>query len=235
MFFEIIFVGLFSNVFNFSSMLHQNHERVTDPSLCPCVEIRNLVKCYSKKKGAIPAVNKFSFSLYQDQITALLGHNGAGYVHINQFFLSYFLAACCSLTSFSTCRKTTLVSILTGMIQPTEGDCIIDGYSIVDENLEARRSMSLCPQENILFERLTVFEHIAFFMRIKGCTSPTKAEVRSRAEEVGLAEFFYRRAAALSGGNKRKLCLAAAFCGDPKFLVLDEPTSGMGKFDVALK
>lgn len=78
----------------------------------------------------------------------------------------------------------------------------------------------------MLFERLTVLEHIFFFTRIKGILGFTMEQAKAQAVEIGLGEFLYTTAAALSGGNKRKLCVAVALCGDPKFLVLDEPTSG---------
>jgi ATP-binding cassette, subfamily A (ABC1), member 3 len=192
--------GLFSII---NSEGQHNHEPNTDPSLIPRVEIRKLVKLYNKKSGNRPAVNNLSFTLYQDQITALLGSNGAG--------------------------KSTIIGLLTGLIHPTSGDCFIDGSSIVNDTLRARRSIGICPQANVLFDRLTVREHIALFMRIKG-TRPSKAEVQQRAIEVGLEEYFLTMAGSLSGGNKRKLSLALALCGDPNFLVLDEPTSGMGKW-----
>jgi ABC-type Na+ transport system ATPase subunit NatA len=116
--------------------------------------------------------------------------------------------------------KTTAVSLLTGLFPPTSGDCIIYGDSIVSDLVKARRSIGICPQENILFDRLTVFETITFFRRIKGIRSK-RADVKAQAEEVGLNDFFHTTASALSGGNKRKLSLAIALCGDPKFLVLD--------------
>lgn len=171
-----------------------------DPSLIPKVEIHNLVKCYNKKSGNRPAVNNFSFTFYQDQITALIGCNGSG--------------------------KSTVIGLLIGLLQPTSGDCIIDGSSVVDEPIRARRSIGVCLQDNVLFDRLTVREHIAFFMRIKGAR-PSKASARRLAVEVGLGDFFLIRAGSLSGGNKRKLSLALALTGDPKFIVLDEVSAGM--------
>ena len=124
--------------------------------------------------------------------------------------------------------KSTCLGMLTGMIAPTSGDCFIAGRSLVREPHSMLRSMGYCPQDSVLFDHLTVREHIWFFMRIKGMVVPDK-EIRRRAQEVGLAEFYSTRAESLSGGNKRKLSLAIAFCGDPELLVLDEPTSGMGE------
>jgi ABC-type multidrug transport system ATPase subunit len=115
---------------------------------------------------------------------------------------------------------------LTGLFPPISGDCIIYGRSIVDDLQEARQSIGICPQHNVLFDCLTVSEHLAFFMRIKGIR-PNSAKVRSHAEEIGLTDYISTTSSALSGGNKRKLSVAIALSGDPSVLVLDEPTSAM--------
>jgi len=124
--------------------------------------------------------------------------------------------------------KTTCLGVLTGLLEPTSGDCRIGGRSIIREARSLRRSVGYCPQDSILFDRLSVREHIAFCMRIKGIV-PSEDEVRRRAVEVGLGDFYSTRAGSLSHGNRRKLSLAIAFCGDPALMVLDEPTSGMGE------
>jgi ATP-binding cassette, subfamily A (ABC1), member 3 len=80
--------------------------------------------------------------MYEDQITVLLGHNGAG--------------------------KTTTMSMLTGMMEPTSGTALINGKDIRTEMDKVRGSLGLCPQYDILFDELTVREHIVFFCRLKG-------------------------------------------------------------------
>ena len=175
-------------------------EPVMDASLVPRVIIHDLVKKYNTKRDTPPAVNNLNLTLYESQITCLLGHNGAG--------------------------KTSTISILTGLSPPTSGDCFVYGNSIITNAINARQSMGICPQHNILFDRLTVTEHLTFFQKIKGL-KPTKEDVRDKALEVGLGEYLKTTSSALSGGNKRKLSLAIALCGDPRFLLLDEPTSGM--------
>ena len=87
------------------------------------------------------AVDNLYLNMYQDQITVLLGHNGAG--------------------------KTTTMSMLVGLFPPTSGDAIINGYSILTDMENVRRSLGLCPQHNILYDRLTVREHLNFFARLK--------------------------------------------------------------------
>lgn len=79
--------------------------------------------------------------MFQGHITALLGHNGAG--------------------------KTTTMSILTGLFTPTTGSAYINGYSVLTDMDMIRQSLGICPQHNVLFDRLTVYEHLAFFSLLK--------------------------------------------------------------------
>jgi len=172
---------------------------VTDPALIPRVFLNDLVKCYTKSKK--PAVNHLNLTLYESQIISLLGHNGAG--------------------------KTSTIAMLTGLYPPTSGEVSIYGHSICENMAKARQSIGICPQHDVLFDRLTVMEHLVFFSRIKGVSSDS-SELKEKALEIGLTEDQLRTtAAALSGGNKRKLSVAIALCGNPKFLILDEPTSAM--------
>ena len=73
--------------------------------------------------------------------------------------------------------------MLTGLLPPTSGDCLINGRSIVHETDLARQSLGICFQQNVLFERLTVREHLSFFQRIKG-KSPNAKEVEALAEQI---------------------------------------------------
>ena len=82
-----------------------------------------------------------TLNMYKGQITALLGHNGAG--------------------------KTTTMSILTGLFPPSSGSAQVDGKSIITDMEAIRESLGLCPQHNVLFDRLTVKEHLEFFINLK--------------------------------------------------------------------
>ena len=117
--------------------------------------------------------------------------------------------------SSSLAGKTSAVSVLTGLFPPTSGDCILYGKSIVNDLMEARQSIGICPQHDVLFDSLTVYEHLAFFMRIKGIRS-SDAKIRAHADEIGLSDYLRTPSAALSGGNKRKLSVAIALSGDPR-------------------
>ncbi|KAG4071964.1 hypothetical protein HA402_006125 [Bradysia odoriphaga] len=171
-----------------------------DPTHLNCgIKIKNLRKMYSRNKVAVDGL---SMSMFDDQITVLLGHNGAG--------------------------KTTTMSMLTGMIVPTSGSAIINGKDIRRDMDGVRASLGLCPQHNILFDELTVREHIEFFSELKGLRgNQVKEEVDKYVKLIDLIPKINSPSKTLSGGMKRKLCVCIALCGHSKVVLLDEPTSGM--------
>jgi len=170
-----------------------------------CVAVRKLTKVFSTPTGQKIAVNDFDLTMYSGQITALLGHNGAG--------------------------KTTVISMLTGMIDTTSGHAFIEGKDLKTQMADIRINLGVCPQHDILFPDLTVREHLRMYACFKGV--PGK-EVNSAVEkmiiEVDLKEKRNCRAKFLSGGQRRKLSLGIAFMGDSKVVFLDEPTSGMDPY-----
>ncbi|PRD23873.1 UNVERIFIED_CONTAM: ATP-binding cassette sub-family A member 3 [Trichonephila clavipes] len=148
------------------------------------------------------AVNDVSLNIYQGQITALLGHNGAG--------------------------KTTTINILTGLYTPTSGTASINGLDILTDTVRARRGLGVCPQHNVLYDTLTVEEHLKIYAAMKGVEwKNLNAEVTQTLNIVKLAEKRTELIKNLSGGMKRKLSLGIAIVGGSKVLFLDEPTSGM--------
>lgn len=167
----------------------------------PTIKVNHLFKSFGKNR----VVNNLSLRMYENQIFALLGHNGAG--------------------------KTTTINILTGMISPDSGsvgDVTIYGEHLGNQSGRARKSLGVCPQHDVLFEKLSIEEHIMFFAQLKG-----KSYEEAKSESDHLIDLFHlehRRAhlgSELSGGQKRKLSVAIAVCGGSKFVVLDEPTAGM--------
>ncbi|XP_019557858.3 phospholipid-transporting ATPase ABCA1 [Aedes albopictus] len=163
------------------------------------VQIRNLRKVYAGGKVAVDGLN---LNLYEGQITVLLGHNGAG--------------------------KTTTMSMLTGMFSPSSGTALINGYDIRNRMDDVRSSMGFCPQHNVLFNELTVREHLAFAARLKGTRSgEVRSEVDRYINRLGLMEKARAQASTLSGGMKRKLSVGMAMCGNPKVVLLDEPSTGV--------
>ncbi|XP_060519226.1 phospholipid-transporting ATPase ABCA3 isoform X2 [Cylas formicarius] len=162
------------------------------------IKIRNLRKAFGQKA----AVRNLSLNMYEGQITVLLGHNGAG--------------------------KTTTMSMLTGMITPSSGTAVVGGYDIRTNMDGVRESLGLCPQHNIIFDELTVAEHLYFFSKLKGVKEKdTKEEIDRYVELLELQPKRNEKSTTLSGGMKRKLCVGIALCGNSKVVMLDEPTAGM--------
>ncbi|XP_064325807.1 phospholipid-transporting ATPase ABCA7 [Phalacrocorax carbo] len=171
--------------------------------LQPGVSIRNLVKIYRNSNRV--AVNGLSLDFYEGQITSFLGHNGAG--------------------------KTTTMSILTGLLPPTSGTAYILGWDIRSDIDSIRKTMGMCPQHNVLFDILTVEEHVWFYGRLKGLSEEqVKAEMEQLIQDTGLPHKRREQTRNLSGGMQRKLSVAIAFVGGSRVVVLDEPTAGVDPY-----
>ncbi|NXG55009.1 ABCA4 protein, partial [Hemiprocne comata] len=171
--------------------------------LIPGVCIQNLVKIFANRPK--PAVDGMNITFYEGQITAFLGHNGAG--------------------------KTTTMSILTGLFPPTSGTVLIGGMDIQTHMDSIRHRLGMCPQYNILFNHLTVAEHILFYSQLKGRSrDEAEQELETMLEDMGLTHKRNEEAQNLSGGMQRKLSVAIAFVGEAKVVVLDEPTSGVDPY-----
>lgn len=118
--------------------------------------------------------------------------------------------------------------MLTGMISPSAGTAVINGKDIRKDINAVRSSIGLCPQHNILFEGLTVREHIEFFSRLKGLhTKDVNREVEKYVQLLKLTDKIDARAGSLSGGMRRKLSVGIALCADSKVVLFDEPSSGV--------
>lgn len=166
------------------------------------LKVSNLKKVFDNGFKAVDGIN---VKMYSDQIFCLLGHNGAG--------------------------KTTTVSMLSGLIENSEGNVALFGKEILGSNSkmeEARKFMGVCPQHDVLFDLLTPEEHLDIFYEFKGADKThKKKEIAQILEDIGVADKKDSIAVTLSGGNKRKLSVAIALCGNSKFVLLDEPSSGL--------
>ncbi|UJR38397.1 hypothetical protein I4U23_031066 [Adineta vaga] len=166
------------------------------------VRLINLTKVFDKKKIA---VQNLSLDLYENEILSFLGHNGAG--------------------------KTTTMSILTGLIPATSGTATIYDQDINTDMDKIRKNLGWCPQHNVLFEKLTVEEHLLFFSKLKQVQSKEmKKMIENMLFDIGLTEKRNAMVSTLSGGMKRKLSVAMAFVGDAKTIILDEPTAGVDPY-----
>ncbi|CAL9192995.1 unnamed protein product [Musa hybrid cultivar] len=172
-----------------------------------CIQVRNLHKVYMTREGKHCAVNSLEVTLYENQILALLGHNGAG--------------------------KSTTISMLAGLLPPTSGDALVFGKNITTNMDVIRKMLGVCPQNDILFPELTVKEHMEIFAILKGVDDDfLEQKVLQMIDEVGLMDKVNTMVGALSGGMKRKLSLGIALIGNSKVIILDEPTSGMDPYSM---
>ena len=120
------------------------------------------------------------------------------------------------------------MSMLTGMFSPTSGTALVNGYDIRKDIEGVRFSLGLCPQHNVLFNELTVAEHLKFFSQLKGVPGDkTAAEIEKYVNLLELTDKRNAQSHTLSGGMKRKLGVGIALCGGSRVVLLDEPTSGM--------
>uniref|UniRef100_A0A6Q2X408 ABC transporter domain-containing protein n=1 Tax=Esox lucius TaxID=8010 RepID=A0A6Q2X408_ESOLU len=168
------------------------------------IRINNIHKVYQEKDGSVEALRGLTFDIYEGQITALLGHSGAG--------------------------KSTLMNILCGICPQSDGHASIYGSPVTEiaDGAEMRQLVGICPQFNIVFDVLTVEEHLRIFAAIKGIRpEDVNSEVTKVLKDLDLEKIMSAQAKNLSGGQKRKLSIGIAILGDPKILLLDEPTAGM--------
>jgi ABC-type multidrug transport system ATPase subunit len=151
----------------------------------------------NSKNTEFLAVNDVSFKVYENEICAVVGHNGAG--------------------------KTTRSNIMVGLIKASYGDVFFDGSSISKNVNKIRKDFGVCAQHNIIYKELTVEDHINFYANLKSI----KVDVDEVLSELDLLQQKKLKTSKLSGGQKRKLCIAMATIGNPKYIFLDEPTTGL--------
>uniref|UniRef100_A0A8C5QZ00 ATP binding cassette subfamily A member 5 n=1 Tax=Leptobrachium leishanense TaxID=445787 RepID=A0A8C5QZ00_9ANUR len=168
------------------------------------IRIKCIHKSFKKENKQVAALQGLTFSMYEGQITAVLGHSGTG--------------------------KTTLMNILCGLCPPSEGFATVYGHRVtdIDEIVEARKITGICQQHDVHFDVLTVEENLSIFAALRGVPEKTKEqEINKILQELDMQVLKHNQVRTLSVGQKRKLSLGIAILGNPKVLLLDEPTSGM--------
>jgi len=164
------------------------------------VFINNISKTYDGCSSK--ALDNVSMSFQKGEIFGLLGFNGAG--------------------------KSTLINILCGTISGSSGSLLVLGLDPVSERARVSKLIGMCAQNNILFDRLTVYEHLYHLGIIKNVSRGTiRDRISKIVAELELEPFLHLESSVLSGGQKRKLCIALAFISDPELVVLDEMSSGL--------
>ena len=163
------------------------------------LEIRNLSKRYGKKQ----ALSNVSCKL-NDGVYGLLGANGAG--------------------------KSTLMNIITGNIEADEGEVLLDGKNILksENHSEFREYLGYMPQFPIQYRGFTVLDFLFYMASLRGISKKkAKEKIDELLDMLALTEVRNKKMTALSGGMKQRLMLAQSVIGNPKVLILDEPTAGL--------
>ena len=162
------------------------------------IEVKNVTKKY----GKFVAVDDISFTINDGEIIGLLGPNGAG--------------------------KSTTMNMLTGFIEQTEGDIIVDGYNMLKKPKKAKKEIGYMPEGVPLYSDLTVKEFITYMAEIKNVNKKERKEkIEKVIENTGLKDVQNKLTKNLSRGYKQRVSLAGALVGEPKILILDEPTVGL--------
>lgn len=159
------------------------------------LELQNISKYY----GARQALDRVSLTL-ENGIYGLLGPNGAG--------------------------KSTLMNIITGNLKPTSGIVLWDGKDTRDMGADYRSLLGYAPQQQGLYDTFTGIRFLSYMATLKGIPkNEQKSEIRRVLDDVNLTEKAYRPIGTYSGGMKQRILVAQAILGDPRLVVLDEPTA----------
>lgn len=162
------------------------------------IEVKNLTKVY----GNHIAVDHVSFTIDSGKIYGFLGPNGAG--------------------------KTTTMNIITGCLAATEGTVTVDGHDIFEEPILAKKCIGYLPEMPPLYQDMTVIDYLRFVAEAKNVPAKAlEAEVTRVMAKTGVTEMRLRLIKNLSKGYKQRTGLAQAILGDPKVIILDEPTVGL--------
>lgn len=161
------------------------------------LEVKNLVKKY----GSLYAVDDISFTINDGEIVGLLGPNGAG--------------------------KSSTLNVITGYLSSSAGNVIIEGIDINEKPLEAKKHIGFLPENPPLYADMTVWEYLEFVYDLKGCTFNKQMHLKEVCEVVRIYDVRKKLIRTLSKGYKQRVGIAGAIVGDPKIVILDEPTVGL--------
>ena len=165
------------------------------------------VEHLTKRYGDITAVDDLSFQIGEGRVYGFLGPNGAG--------------------------KSTTMNIMTGCLSPTKGRVLIDGHDILEEPQQAKRLIGYLPEQPPLYLSETPEEYLRFVGEAKGLKGQQLHEqIEEVIEQTGIGQMRHRCIAALSKGYRQRVGIAQALLGDPKVIILDEPTVGLDPLQI---
>jgi len=167
------------------------------------ISVEHLTKCY----GDFMAVKDVSFEIDEGHVYGFLGPNGAG--------------------------KTTIMNIMTGCLSATEGHVKIDGYDIFEEPQKAKKLIGYLPEQPPLYLTETPLEYLKFVGEAKGLRgSELKEQIEKVIEQTKIGDVKNRIISSLSKGYKQRVGIAQALLGNPKVIILDEPTVGLDPIQI---
>ncbi len=167
------------------------------------ITVEHLTKCY----GDHLAVDDLSFEIEEGHVYGFLGPNGAG--------------------------KSTTMNIMTGCLSATEGRVLIDGHDIFEEPKAAKRAIGYLPEIPPLYMNESPLTYLSFVGRAKGLKgTELKKQIEEVVLETGIDDVKTRRISALSKGYKQRVGIAQALLGNPKVIILDEPTVGLDPLQI---
>lgn len=162
------------------------------------IEVKNVTKKY----GSFVAVDDISFTINDGEVVGFLGPNGAG--------------------------KSTTMNMITGYIEQTEGNIIVDGFDTIKKSRKAKKEIGYMPEGVPLYTDLTVKEFVTYMAELRKVERKAKKEkVQKVLKETGLDQMQNKLIKNLSRGQKQRVSLAGTLVADPKILILDEPTVGL--------
>ena len=184
------------------SRINSYVSQVENPDGIKGIAIQGLRKVYKlSRKSVRVAVNNLDIVFKENEITGLLGHNGAG--------------------------KSTTIGMLTGMVTPTKGKVYINGLDINADWDRLKRITGFCPQHSILYSNMSTKEHLQFYARLKSENKDTEEDVMAMLDSMNIMDKADVPCKDLSEGLRRRLSVGIAFIGSTKIVILDEPTSGV--------
>ena len=167
------------------------------------IKVEHLTKCY----GDLVAVRDLSFEIGEGLVYGFLGPNGAG--------------------------KSTTMNIMTGCLSATDGKVLIDGHDIYEEPEEAKKLIGYLPEQPPLYMNETPLEYLRFVGEAKGIKgAELKKQIAEAIDRAGIEEVKNRLISTLSKGFKQRVGIAQALLGNPKVIILDEPTVGLDPIQI---
>jgi ABC-2 type transport system ATP-binding protein len=156
----------------------------------------------TRKYGDFCAVNRVNFEIRRGQVVGLLGHNGAG--------------------------KTTIIKMLTGYLEPTEGRALVDGVDVAEDRLHAQQKIGYLPENCPLYPEMTVIGFLDYAAQLRGIDEARRpGAIRQAIERTALTEKATATINTLSKGYRQRVGVAQALLHNPEIIILDEPTSGL--------